>query len=135
MGAGGEATKDEAPAADHRYDLRRRKEFVNSSTTTPQKGKGKGKGKPTMRRTGSLEKITKLADWKNIGLHKKYADETMVWISQVGVAGRGGDLPCMCSTRGNKLDDIFCGKETFFFFSVLDTMGRISCFFHHPLYR
>ena len=35
-------------------------------------------GKPMERRTGSLQRIKDAADWKRIGLHQKYADQTMV---------------------------------------------------------
>ena len=35
-------------------------------------------GKPMERRTSSLQRIKDAADWKRIGLHQKYADQTMV---------------------------------------------------------
>jgi len=35
-------------------------------------------GKPMERRASSLQRIKDAADWKRIGLHQKYADQTMV---------------------------------------------------------
>lgn len=81
MGAGGEATTthrwlpEEEVDGGHGYDLRRRKL--------------KPTGKPLSKRTSSLERIAELADWKNVGLHKKYADETMVgWSGRDTLAWR-----------------------------------------------
>ena len=56
---------EEDEASDGRRDLRR----LERREPT---------GKPLRRRTSSLERIGELADWKRIGLHDKYADETMV---------------------------------------------------------
>ena len=86
MGSGGEAKPDDEVSAHHRYDLRRRSSSPANITKTQRQQKERSTpwmrkvtptGKP-LRRKSSLEKLTTLADWKNIGLHKKYADETRV---------------------------------------------------------
>ena len=74
MGGGGDAQRrwgwrtgesDRGPS-DQKYNLRRRPRLEPSG------------GKALKRRTTSYERIHELADWKRIGLHKKYADATMV---------------------------------------------------------
>lgn len=80
MGAGGEATKSTTDTWQHepQADSSRAGGDGNGGSGDDLRRRREPSGKPLHKRTSSLERLTELADWKRIGLHKKYADATMV---------------------------------------------------------